>query len=211
MNASISSTTAAVPHAPHRDYIGAKMGMWLFLFTEILLFAGLFLAYFVYRHMHPEDFHIASDTLNVAMGATNTVVLLTSSLTMVLAITAIQKGRRGLSAFLLVVTILCASAFMVIKYFEWTAKFHHGIYPDSPVVNALPHGQTLFYGLYFTMAGLHGLHVLVGMIALCFMLVWLIRGTRVTQKDFVKLENAGLYWHLVDLIWIYLFPLLYLI
>lgn len=194
----------------HRDYEGAKIGMWLFLFTELLLFAGLFLAFIVYRTMHLEEFHHAAQALNVSLGATNTVVLLTSSLTMVLSITAIQKGRKNASIAFLLITLLCAAAFCVIKYIEWSTKIHHGIYPNSPHLAGMSHGEVLFYGLYYTMTGLHALHVLIGAGILISMLPGLIRG-KINQGDFIKLENGGLYWHLVDLIWIYLFPLLYLV
>jgi len=115
-----------------------------------------------------------------------------------------------LSAALILVTIIFAALFMVNKYFEWSAKIHHGIYPNSPELLAKPNGEILFYGLYYVMTGLHGLHVFIGMILLGFMLVWVWQG-KITTTDFVKLENSGLYWHLVDLIWIFLFPLFYLI
>lgn len=194
----------------HKDYTGAKIGMWLFLFTELLLFGGMFLVYSVYRTMHPEAFHHAAMELNVLIGTINTVVLLTSSLTMVLAITALQKGGRKLSVLFLVLTIAMAGVFMVNKYFEWSHKIHLGLYPNSPDLLDLPPGEILFYGLYYLMTGLHGFHVLVGMIILSVVAVMVWRGS-ITQTDFVKLENSGLYWHLVDLIWIFLFPLFYLI
>lgn len=196
--------------AMHRDYKGAKLGMWLFLFTELVLFSGLFLSYLVYHGMYPEAFKHAASELNVTLGATNTIILLTSSLTMVLSITALQKGRKGKSIFFLALTVLCALGFLVIKYFEWGAKIHHGIYPGSEHLATLSHGEQLFFGLYYTMTGLHGFHVLVGMVALIVSGA-MVKRDAITQHDFIKLENVGLYWHLVDLIWIYLFPLLYLV
>ncbi len=194
----------------HRDDTGAKIGMWLFLFTELLLFGGLFLLYAVYRYIHQEEFHHAAAELNLVMGTANTLILLTSSLTMVLSISSIERGNKKSSILCLVLTILLGAAFLINKYFEWSAKIHHGIFPDSPDLLTRSHGEILFYGLYFVMTGLHGLHVLIGIVVLSVMLVLVIRG-RIGPSRFVALENSGLYWHLVDIIWIYLFPLFYLI
>ena len=194
----------------HRDYTGAKLGMWYFLFTEVLLFGGLFLLYAVYRSTHFEDFHRAAGGLSVLLGTANTVILLTSSLTAALAISAVQRGERRTTAVLLAATLILGAAFLVNKYFEWSGHIHEGYYPNSPELLAQSHGTILFYGLYYVMTGLHGLHVLAGLALLAAMLVSVLRGT-VHSGDFVKLENAGLFWHLVDLIWIYLFPLFYLI
>jgi len=194
----------------HRDYTGAKLGMWLFLFTEILLFGGLFLVYSVYRSMYPADFHAAAAELSVLIGTVNTVILLTSSLTMALAISAVQRGGRRLSLALQAATIGMGLLFLVNKYFEWSAKFHHDIFPGSETLLQREHGQILFYGLYYAMTGLHGLHVVAGLIIIGIMLAGTAKG-RINAGDNVRLENAGLYWHLVDLIWIYLFPLFYLI
>jgi cytochrome c oxidase subunit 3 len=196
-------------HTPHRDYEGAKIGMWLFLFTELLLFGGLFLTYAVYRLLYTGDFHVAAGLLNVPLGVTNTFVLLTSSLTMVLSVTALQKGDRQSALNALFWTIVLACVFLVIKYFEWSAKFAHGIYPGSEHLLQMPKGEILFYGLYFVMTGLHGFHVIVG-IAVLSVVGLQIRSGRIHQGDFVMLENAGLYWHLVDLVWIFLLPLFYL-
>jgi cytochrome c oxidase subunit 3 len=184
--------------------------MWLFLLTEMLLFGALFLLYSVYRSENAGSFHEAAAELNMAVGAANTLILLTSSLTMALSIAAIRSGERGRSSLFLVLTILLAAAFLVNKYFEWGAKIHHGIYPGSPELDAREKGQILFYGLYYVMTGLHGLHVVVGIVLLSVMLVMVHRGN-ITRTDYSKLENSGLYWHLVDIVWIYLFPLYYLI
>lgn len=193
-----------------KDYTGAKLGMWLFLFTEVLLFGGLFLLYAAYLHKYPHDFHLAGKELNVVMGGINTVVLITSSWFMALSISALQQGRVGQSKKLLLLTLACAGMFLVIKYFEWSAKIHHGIYPDSPELLKRPMGEIIFFGLYYLMTGLHGIHVILGGGLITFSYVQIARG-KVNQHDFVFLENAGLYWHLVDLVWIYLFPLFYLI
>jgi len=194
----------------HRDDVGSRMGMWLFLFTELLLFGGLFLIYAVYRHEYITQFRVAAMELNTTIGALNTIILLTSSLTVALSIAALQKGNRMLSILLLVMTNILAFSFMVNKFFEWSAKIHHGIYPGSEHLLNLPNGQILFYGLYYIMTGLHGLHVIIGLIFLTTVLAFIITGS-VNKDNYVKLENAGLYWHLVDLIWIFLFPLFYLI
>jgi cytochrome c oxidase subunit 3 len=196
-------------HAVHRDYGGAKIGMWLFLFTEIILFGGLFILYSAYRSKYPHEFHDAGGELNWVMGVINTVVLLTSSLSMALSITAVQKGNRRLSMLLLAVTVTLGAVFLTVKYFEWMVKIHHGLYPNGPELLKRAPGEILFFGLYFTMTGLHGLHVIIGMVMLSIMLVLLARG-RIRQDDYIKLENAGLYWHLVDVIWIFLLPLFYL-
>jgi cytochrome c oxidase subunit III len=194
----------------HRDYAGAKLGMWLFLFTEVILFGGLFVLYAIYLYVHPEAFARASDELSLTFGAVNTVVLLTSSLSVAASITAMQKGNRRLTLQLLAVTIVSALIFLVNKYFEWMEKIHHGIYPDSAMLDERAPGEIVFFGLYFITTGLHGLHVLIG----AGLLLWvfmLVRNGRVRQDDYIVLENAGLYWHLVDLIWIFIFPLYYLI
>jgi cytochrome c oxidase subunit III len=206
----VSAPEHSVAGHVHRDDIASRMGMWLFLFTELLLFGGMFFLYSVYRFMNAEAFHIAAKELNTLIGCFNTAILLTSSLTMVLSIVAIQKDNKNLSVFFQVITIVLALGFMVNKYFEWSTKFHHGLYPGSDTLLSMDSGQILFFGLYYVMTGLHGLHVVIG----AFLIGWMTRLTikGVINKDsFVKLESAGLYWHLVDIIWIFLFPLFYLI
>ena len=195
---------------PHRDYAGSKLGMWLFLFTEVLLFGGLFLVYSVYRSMYPQDFHVAATGLSTVLGTVNTVILLTSSLTMAVAISALQRGAVRQSVLLQAVTISLGLFFLVNKYFEWSGHIHEGLYPNASELLSRRHGEILFYGLYYVMTGLHGIHVVIGLVLIGIMLVLTVR-QQITGADHVKLENAGLYWHLVDLIWIYLFPLFYLI
>lgn len=197
-------------HTQHHDYTGSKLGMWLFLFTEILLFGGLFLLYAVYRSLYAADFHTAAQGLSTTLGAFNTIILLTSSLTMALSIVTLRQGKKSSSLALQTATILFGLAFLVNKYFEWSGHIHEGIYPDSPELLSRSHGEVLFYGLYYVMTGLHGIHVLVGIAAIAFMLRLTVLGS-VSPGNFNKLENTGLYWHLVDVIWIYLFPLFYLI
>ncbi len=203
------STVSAAGHPVHKDYQGAKLGMWLFLFTEILLFGGLFLLYSAYRARYPLDFHTGGQHLNTFIGVANTVILLTSSLTVAIAISAMQRGNRKLVMLCIGATIAFGLLFLVNKYIEWMEEIRRGIYPDGPALLKLPDGEKIFYGLYYSMTGLHGLHVLAGVIALSITLDF-VRRQKITSTDFSKLENVGLYWHLVDVIWIFLLPLLYL-
>lgn len=205
----MSSSEHTVSHV-HRDDIASRMGMWLFLFTELLLFGGMFILYSVYRYNHPDAFHLAAKELNTIIGTFNTAILLTSSLTMALSITAIQRNNKSLSVFFQLITVVLALGFMVNKYFEWGAKFHHGIYPGSDALLSKPAGEVLFFGLYYVMTGLHGLHVLIGIGLILFMTYYTVKDV-ITHDNYMKLESAGLYWHLVDIIWIFLFPLFYLI
>ena len=189
----------------------SRVGMWLFLLSEILIFGGLFLVYAMYRAKHPVDFHAASGELSRFDGTLNTVILLTSSLTAVLAIFSLQEQNRPRRTVLFLgATIACGLAFLVVKGFEWAAKFRHGLYPNSPILLARDKGEVLYFGLYFSMTGLHAVHVIVGMGVLVAGLVLLRRGA-ITPQSHQVLENGALYWHLVDIIWIFLFPLFYLI
>lgn len=197
-------------HTEHIDSETGKLGMWIFLFTELFLFGGLFLVYAVFRAKYSAEFHTAAADLNAFIGTMNTVFLLVSSMTVAMSLTAIQKGNSRLALFLVLVTVVLAALFMVNKYFEWTHKFEYGIYPGSEVLKNMGHGELLFFGLYFMMTGLHAFHVLVGMVLLSINIVKIKRG-KVTSEHHLILENSALYWHLVDLIWIFLFPLLYLI
>jgi len=207
----VKTTTAnSQPVHGHRDDVGTKIGMWLFLFTELILFGGMFILYAVYRFKHPEEFHLAAKELDTFVGTVNTMILLTSSLTVAMSIAAIGQGRKNLSMALIGTTVLMALAFLVNKYFEWGHKFEHGIYPRSPELLAKPPGEILYFGLYFVMTGLHALHVLIGMAVLVIMMVFIKKGV-INRQSYVRLEAGGLYWHLVDIIWIFLFPLFYLI
>ena len=199
-----------VEHTDHFDPAASKLGMWLFIFTEILLFGGLFIVYSVYRYKHPVEFHLAAQELNLTIGFINTVILLISSMTVAMSITALQLGNKKVSMILIGITLLLALVFLVNKYFEWGAKIHHDIYPGSAFLMSLSKGDMLFFGLYFFMTGLHALHIIVGMALLGVVFVKVKNGS-VNQNRVSLLENGGLYWHLVDLIWIFLFPLFYLI
>ncbi len=197
-------------HTEHRDYTGAKLGMWFFLFTEILLFGGMFLLYSIYRDIHTADFHEAGKEMSVLIGAVNTIILLTSSLTIVLALSALKNGAKARSILFQVVTVVLGLAFLGNKYMEWSDHIHHGFYPNAPELLAMSHGKILFFGLYYVMTGIHAFHVLIGASVIGGVAVMTARGT-VSDTDYVKLENSALFWHLVDVIWIYLFPLFYLI
>jgi cytochrome c oxidase subunit 3 len=199
-----------VAHHEHRDDVGSKLGMWLFIFTELLLFGGLFIVYSVYRYKHPVAFALAAEELDVTMGTINTVILLISSMTIAMSTTAIQKKNKRLTLLLIGFTLLLALVFLVNKYFEWSGKISHGIYPGAPLLEELGQGDTLFFGLYYFMTGLHALHIVVGMVVLTFVLVFVWKD-KLSFDNFQLLENGGLYWHLVDVIWIFLFPLFYLI
>ena len=190
----------AHPIDPAVGYESAKLGMWLFLATELLLFGGLFAAYTIFRAKYPALFEEQHLELNKTLGALNTVILIFSSLTMAMGVTCIQRGNRKLLTILLAITILCGLIFGFNKYLEYSAKFHHHIYPST----------SIFFALYFMMTGLHMLHVLAGVIILTVLLVLNVRG-KFSESYNSPVEIGGLYWHLVDLIWIYLFPLLYLI
>jgi cytochrome c oxidase subunit 3 len=193
----------------------STLGMWIFLITEIMFFGGMFLAYTVYRSSYPEVFAEASRSLNVYLGAANTVVLLCSSLTMVLAVRAAQLGNRKAIVIFLALTLVLGTAFLVVKGFEWHEKYvhHHIPGPHFHLEGLAPElqGQArLFFSLYFAMTGLHALHMVVGagiMITLTYF-AWKGR----YHADYVTpVDVGGLYWHFVDVVWIYLFPLLYLI
>jgi len=193
-----------------REDTSAKLGMWLFILSELLLFGGMFILYSAYRYKDPVNFHHASRQLEILLGTLNTIILLTSSLCVAASITALRKGERRLSMVLLMATIALGLLFLGNKGVEWGGKIEHGIYPNSPTLLARAKGEILFFGLYYVMTGLHGLHVLVGVCILSVMLI-LIDKNRLNQMRFIPLENAGLYWHLVDIIWIFLYPLFYLI
>lgn len=269
------------PHLAHhfesyeQQFDAGKLGIWLFLVTEVLFFSGLFCAYVVFRVIYPEIFAFGHLFLNKQLGAINTVVLLVSSLTMALAVRSAQLGQRKLLIGMLIATIACAFVFMGIKYVEYTTKFQEGLFPGTafkPTDEALlhaahlmhgahgvaghgeaahaeeshgeaghgdghaadakdEHGFTaadraliettrknmpqnpnpgLFFSIYFCLTGLHGIHIIGGIAAISWILYRSIQG-HFTPLYFGPVEYVGLYWHLVDLIWIYLFPLLYLI
>ena len=199
------------------------LGMWVFLVTEIMFFGGLFMAYIVYRWKFPLAWEESSNQLNVYLGGINTAVLICSSLTMVLAVRAAQVGSRIGQIVNLILTIIFGSAFLVIKYFEYASKFEHHLVPGAHfsyvqhhVVNGvatemtLPYGSQLFFSLYFIMTGIHAAHMVVGIGIMLIILAMSWRG-KFGPKYYGPVEVSGLYWHFVDIVWIFLFPLLYLL
>jgi len=178
----------------------AKLGVWTFLATETLLFGALFTAYTVFRSKYPRLFHEEHLKLDRVLGLANTIVLITSSLTAALGVDAIRKGKVRLLKIFFGATVLLGIAFLCVKYVEWSAEFAHGRFP----------GTNLFFSLYFTLTGIHGAHVLLGLSVFGYVLVLAGKG-KVTEGYTTPAEMAALYWHFVDLVWIYLLPLLYLI
>jgi len=226
-----------------QQYETSKLGMWAFILTEVLTFGGLFVAYTIYRAWNPDMFFNANLLLDVNKGLINTIVLIASSLTMALAIWAIQLNKRNLSLLMLFITFLCALGFLGIKYVEYEHKFHLGQLPGEyysymgPEVVQQIHNQEeidsyiasnniffdketnrlytmnnphIFFSIYFIMTGLHGLHVAIGMGLIAWLMVLTARG-RLHAGYYTHMEAVGIFWHLVDLIWIFLFPLFYLI
>jgi len=184
--------------------------MWLFIGTELLLFGGLFLLYSMYRLKHPSEFHAGSMELSRFFGTLNTCVLITSSFTVAMAIHMLKENKIKYAMLFILSTIGFAFTFLIVKAFEWSEKFHHGLYPKAAVLMGKPKGEILYFGLYFMMTGLHAVHVIVGIGVLSVVCLMVLRN-RITASRPIVLENAGLYWHLVDIIWIFLFPLFYLI
>lgn len=206
-------------HTLHQQRAAAELGMWVFLITEFMFFGGLFLAYLMYRSRYGEAFIEGSHSMNLWLGTFNTAVLLTSSLTMALAVHAADEphdqahGERFTSlVWFLLGTALLGLVFLGVKAFEYYEKYAHGhipfggftfTHPDNP-------GLETFYNLYFLMTGFHALHMVIGM-AILLLLAWLARLGRLTGSSSVIVHNFGLYWHFVDLVWVYLFPFFYLV
>lgn len=181
-------------------YESSKLGIWVFLVTEVLLFGGLFMTYTVFRIKYPELFYRDHLELNRALGTVNTVVLICSSLSVAVGIAAIKNGKADVLKRSLVYTIAFGAVFLCIKYLEWSEDFAHGIYP----------GTDVFFSVYFMMVGVHGFHVLCGMLVMAWLLVQAHRG-RFSESYYTPVELTGIYWHFVDLVWIYLYPMFYLI
>ena len=190
----------------------STLGMWVFLVTEVLFFGGLFLVYLVYRSTYPEAFIAGSHELDVLLGGINTGVLITSSLTMALAVHAAQTGHRRTLMIFLVVTMVLGAAFLGIKSVEYYHKFveHHVPGPGFQFEEEYIRHAQLFFSLYFIMTGLHALHMIIGLGIMTWMLWWSWRGI-ITAEYYSPIEISGLYWHFVDIVWIFLFPLLYLL
>ncbi len=202
------------------------IGMWAFLITEIMFFGGLFISYILYRWKYQPEFYLTHKMLDILPGAMNTTILLFSSLAVALAVRAAMLQKRSAVLGWLSITQVCALGFLVIKWFmEWSPKFNHGIilgpqfhWPNPhylehhpELANVTSDRAQMFYSLYFAMTGLHAIHVIIGIVAIgVIMLLWYKRKAIVT-RDYIPTELVGLYWHFVDLVWIFLFPLFYLI
>jgi cytochrome c oxidase subunit 3 len=202
----------------------STLGMWVFLVTEVMFFGGLFMAYILYRYWYPDAWAAASNHLNVQMGAINTVVLICSSLTMVLAVRSAQVGSWIGQVVNLILTIGFGTTFLVVKYFEYKEKFDHHLVPGhnfagptQEIAGHLVHNhanvgnpEQLFFSLYFVMTGIHALHMVVGIALMSVILVMAWR-KQFSPAYYGPVEISGLYWHFVDIVWIFLFPLLYLL
>ena len=207
--------------AHHFDHLeqqkqSATLGIWLFLITEVMFFGGLFLGYIVYRSLYPEAWHLGSEKLDITLGAINTVILIFSSLTMALAVHGAQIGSRKKTANFLLATIILGSAFLGIKAIEYGHKFFptgdYYLIPGASFQYASPFADQmqLFYSFYFTMTGMHAIHMIIGIGVLIYLYVKARKGSY-HQDYYNPVEVTGLYWHFVDIVWIFLFPLLYLI
>ena len=194
----------------------ATLGMWIFLITEIMFFGGMFAVYTIYRSWYPDVYAIASSSLNEIIGALNTGVLLLSSFTMVMAVRAGQLGQRKMIVIFLILTLLFGGIFLGVKAYEWNEKFEEHHIPGQAAFHldgVLPADQghaQLFFSIYFAMTGLHALHMVIG-VGILLTLIVLARKGRFSASYYTPVDVAGLYWHFVDIIWIFLFPLLYLI
>jgi cytochrome c oxidase subunit III len=212
-----TANTHSHDHAHHfesaeHEYLASKQGIWLFLCTEVLMFGALFVAYAIYKTIYPEVFAAGSKFVDWKLGATNTVVLILSSFTMAMGIHSIQVNKVKAAGYYLLATIACGFIFMGIKYVEYSHKLHMGLAPSKYFHYEgamVPHGK-LYFGFYYSMTGLHGIHVLAGMGLIFWCWLRLRRGDFSPNK-YTAVEGVGLFWHLVDLIWIYLFPLFYLV
>ena len=186
------------------------LGMWVFLVTEVMFFGGLFMAYLLYRTLYPQAWLAGSHELNEVLGGLNTVVLICSSLSMALAVRAAQVGSRKGQIVNLILTIIFGVTFLVVKYFEYAQKFEHHLVPGAHFDPARDPAQQLYFSLYFMMTGVHALHMVVGVILMLIILRMAWKG-QFGPEYFAPVEISGLYWHFVDIVWIFLFPLLYLI
>jgi cytochrome c oxidase subunit 3 len=207
-----------VPYVAHhfddaeQQHDASTLGMWLFLVQEVMFFGGLFTAYIVYRTAFPQAFHDGSHELDIGLGAFNTVVLLTSSLTMALSVHAAQVSKRGMLIVNLLLTLFLGLVFLGVKVIEYAAKFEHHLVPGPHFAFHGPEANNvqLFFSLYFAMTGLHALHMVVGAGLLMVLIARAAQGM-FNKNYYTPVEMVGLYWHFVDLVWIFLFPLLYLL
>lgn len=214
MSSAVNRTKGEFAHhyqsAAH-EFETSKFGVWIFMATEILMFGGLFVAYALFAERYPEVFKEGATFLNWKYGAANTVILLFSSLTIALAVYFLQKNNSKAAAINLGITLLCAAGFMGIKFIEYSHKFHEHLFPGKYFAHETTvDNLALYFSLYFSMTGLHGLHVMIGMGLITWVLIRTLRG-EFNSHYYTPVEGVALFWHLVDLVWIYLFPLLYLV
>lgn len=195
-----------------QQFEASSLGMWTFLITEILFFGGLFAGYLVYRSNYPQAFALGSHELDITLGAINTVVLIGSSLTMALAVHNAQLGKRKAIVFFLVATMILGSVFLGIKAVEYMHKAHEHLLPGPGFAFHGPHAEQvrIFISFYFTMTGMHAFHMVVGLGLLGYLVYNAWKG-RYDSSYNTPVDLIGLYWHFVDIVWIFLFPLLYLI
>ena len=211
----LEQTTPYVAHHfddAEQQHDASSLGMWLFLVNEVMFFGGLFTAYVVYRTADPEAFHAGSHELNITLGFFNTIVLLTSSLTMALSVHAAQVSKRGMLVVNLILTMILGAVFLGVKAYEYTHKWHEHLVPGPNFAFHGPDPQhaQLFFSLYFAMTGLHALHMVIGEVLLGILVIRSMQGM-FNKYYYTPVEMSGLYWHFVDLVWIFLFPLLYLL
>lgn len=206
-----AAATHQYEDAQHR-HESSVLGMWVFLATEVLFFGGLFAGYIAYRASYPEAYTEASSHLNIWYGTINTVILLTSSLAVALAIHAVQVGKSKTAALYLVVTVALGAIFLGIKGIEYYTEFKEGLVPGFNFTEEGPHAQQirLFFSQYFIMTGLHAIHMIIGLVIVSYM-AWRCWRGDFTPVHYDPVELTGLYWHFVDVVWVFLFPLLYLI
>lgn len=216
------STDKSAAHGEHHfahhfrdamhEFLSSKEGIWLFMVTEILMFGGLFVGYFLMHGKYPAMFMEGASFLDWKLGATNTIILLLSSWTMALGIHFIQVGKNDKATLSLIVTLLCGFGFLIIKYIEYSHKIHDGLLPGHffSYANAQSSNLGMYFGFYFMMTGLHGVHVVTGMALITWVLIRNLRG-EFNPHYYTAVEGVGIFWHIVDLVWIFLFPLLYLV
>ena len=212
------SSTATKPHPKLQSHFysmeqqleASVLGMWVFLVTEVMFFGGLFMAYIVYRNMYPHAWVEASHELNWQLGWLNTMVLIVSSLTMALSVRASMLGKKAQLIGLLIATMILGCVFLVVKFFEYKAKFEHHLVPGPNFDPALEQGMQIFFSLYFMMTGINALHMIIGL-GIMSTITWMAWRDTFSPEYYAPVEVAGLYWHFVDIVWIFLFPLLYLL
>ncbi len=197
-------------HSMAQQLEASILGMWVFLVTEVMFFGGMFMAYILYRNMYPDAWLAGSHELNEVLGGINTLVLICSSLSMAMAVRMAQVGNRKWLINNLVLTMVFGTTFLVVKYFEYAAKFEHHLVPGPHFDPTRDPAQQLYFSIYFMMTGIHALHMVVGL-GIMGTILWMAIKNRFSPEYFGPVEVSGLYWHFVDIVWIFLFPLLYLI